>query len=233
MKAYKIKIENPCSQDWDKMTESEKGKFCGECSRHLVDFSVMTDAEIIKHIEKSNGNVCGRFNAHQLERDINTPASPTKQPLFYRLMATFLLLFAGIPKDGRTEQGPQAIEIAQDPDDTSYRVDKNGNSKIVATDTTEHVIKGTVFDEETRVFLSKARIELLGFDLVWYSDKAGDFSMVIPDSIIVGDTLVFEVRAAGHEMNYLVVDKRTIPENIRHYVPGRQIIIMGKVGIRH
>src|SRR5687767_3750057 len=99
MKTYNIQIDNPCSEDWYKMTESEKGRFCAQCSRHLVDFSVMTDSQIIQTIQKNSGKICGRFGEDQLNRDMRIAAAPSRQPMFYRLMAAFLLLFSGMTKD--------------------------------------------------------------------------------------------------------------------------------------
>ena len=45
---YSVKIENPCTEDWDKMDQTSVGKFCSNCSKNVIDFSKLTDSEIAK-----------------------------------------------------------------------------------------------------------------------------------------------------------------------------------------
>lgn len=65
----KISIATPCHEDWNQMTPTDKGKFCGVCTKEVVDFTSKSDEEIVKHF-KNHGNVCGRFHETQLERKL-------------------------------------------------------------------------------------------------------------------------------------------------------------------
>ncbi|MFX6803812.1 hypothetical protein ABTH20_20355, partial [Acinetobacter baumannii] len=65
-----LHIPTPCHEDWDKMTPVQKGKFCGSCNKEVVDFSLMTDAEVLNFFIKSTGNTCGRFYNDQLQRPL-------------------------------------------------------------------------------------------------------------------------------------------------------------------
>jgi hypothetical protein len=69
MKSIIIKIPNPCHEDWNRMTEREKGRFCSSCSKTVIDMSILTDNEIISNV-KSDKDICGRFKSNQLNRDI-------------------------------------------------------------------------------------------------------------------------------------------------------------------
>lgn len=60
-----LSIPNPCSADWSTMTPVEKGKFCNSCSMTVIDFTKMTDLEIIKYLEQ-NKNTCGRASKEQV-----------------------------------------------------------------------------------------------------------------------------------------------------------------------
>ncbi len=69
MEKYLLHINEPCTQNWDEMTPTEKGRFCASCQKTVFDFTTATDNEIIKHIEKMNGNMfCGQFEEGQLNR---------------------------------------------------------------------------------------------------------------------------------------------------------------------
>jgi hypothetical protein len=69
-KSFAISIANPCNEKWDEMSETDKGKFCGNCRKEVIDFSDMTDVEIFKTIKTDKIQVCGRFDETQLNREI-------------------------------------------------------------------------------------------------------------------------------------------------------------------
>jgi hypothetical protein len=67
-----LTIAEPCHESWDKMSPAEQGKFCGSCNKQVMDFSSMSDAQLVAFFKKpSTGSVCGRFVTHQLERELS------------------------------------------------------------------------------------------------------------------------------------------------------------------
>lgn len=64
----KIIIDNPCHENWDKMTPNEKGAFCGSCCKNVIDFSKQTVSEIKDFFNAlpETEKVCGRFKEEQL-----------------------------------------------------------------------------------------------------------------------------------------------------------------------
>jgi len=80
-KYMKIKIPNPCHEDWNKMTDSDKGRFCKSCQKTVIDFTEKTPVEIAAFFHQNKGKkVCGRFRSYQLEREYHF-SQPT--PLWY------------------------------------------------------------------------------------------------------------------------------------------------------
>ncbi len=63
-----LKIESPCSQDWNKMQASEQGKFCQNCKKSVIDFKYSSDAAIAKEIKAAKGEICGRLNLDKINR---------------------------------------------------------------------------------------------------------------------------------------------------------------------
>lgn len=73
-KKVQLSIDDPCHEDWDKMTSTEQGRFCASCQKQVVDFSGMSDRQVLAFFRKpSTGSVCGRFYNDQLNRDMEIP----------------------------------------------------------------------------------------------------------------------------------------------------------------
>ncbi len=70
---FHVLIPKPCHEKWQHMTPAEKGRFCGQCQKTVVDFTTMTDDEVLDTLKAATGNTCGRFLAQQLDR----PLQPT------------------------------------------------------------------------------------------------------------------------------------------------------------
>ncbi len=70
VKQFKLNIPNPCHEDWNQMTETQKGAFCKACSKEVLDFSKMTDEQLIEQLSQNfnSSGSCGRFNSNQLQR---------------------------------------------------------------------------------------------------------------------------------------------------------------------
>lgn len=73
MKKIHLSIPNPCHQDWDAMTQKEKGRFCASCQKTVIDFTNMSDRQIAEFFKKPPASVCGRIYNDQLDRDIVIP----------------------------------------------------------------------------------------------------------------------------------------------------------------
>ncbi len=65
---YKITIPTPCHEDWNQMTSTTTGRFCGSCTKNVVDFTAMMPTEIQQYFTANKSqNICGRFKNEQLE----------------------------------------------------------------------------------------------------------------------------------------------------------------------
>ncbi|MBK6274423.1 MAG: hypothetical protein IPF58_06840 [Saprospirales bacterium] len=98
MKPY---IPHPCHEDWNAMTDSEtseeRGRHCDVCSKVVVDFTKMSDAEMIDYLQQhSKQKICGHFRNEQLYQaekiEINLASIPTN--LSFRKYFAIALLIA-------------------------------------------------------------------------------------------------------------------------------------------
>lgn len=95
-------IPNPCHENWDDMNPDDKGRFCSVCSKNVVDFTTMTDEEVLNYFSAHKGEkVCGRIQKKwgaampevviQLpNRNIYTPKS------FWKIFMLSLVLTFGV-----------------------------------------------------------------------------------------------------------------------------------------
>jgi len=67
-----ITIPKPCHERWDHMTATDRGAFCKSCQNEVIDFSAMTNREVIEYLE-THGAGCGRFRKDQLDTKLSMP----------------------------------------------------------------------------------------------------------------------------------------------------------------
>lgn len=116
-----LSIPQPCHQDWHKMTPSQQGRFCNACAKQVVDFTTMSDTEVLHYfLDKQGEKVCGRMYPDQLNRPVTKTIYPQKKKWWqWNYAAMFLLFFSksvtakaqGSVKVIKTEQLPAAKEV--------------------------------------------------------------------------------------------------------------------------
>lgn len=89
--ALHISIPTPCHENWNAMLPAEKGKFCQACQKQVVDFTHMSDTQVLHYFLNAGGNTCGRFSANQLQRTL-VPQTPA--PAKSRWLAVLIPLLA-------------------------------------------------------------------------------------------------------------------------------------------
>ena len=71
MQPLQLIIDSPCTQNWDTMLPQTNGKHCNQCNKTVVDFTYMTDNEVLHYFtNNTNQNICGRLAESQLNRDV-------------------------------------------------------------------------------------------------------------------------------------------------------------------
>lgn len=63
-----LSLPNPCSEDFSKMTPTERGQYCSKCQIDTIDFRRMSNEKILDTlIEHQSKHLCGSFYPNQIE----------------------------------------------------------------------------------------------------------------------------------------------------------------------
>lgn len=190
-----LQIPTPCHENWEAMTASEKGRFCASCQKQVVDFTLLSDAQVAQFFQTSSGETCGRFNNSQLNRDFLVPRKPVPylKYLFTIALPAFLVSLKASAQVApvKTEQvGAEANSetrtlgrIATSPAGAvSGRVtDAEGRPLPYVSIMVHGTQQGTMSDSSGRFVLSKVSFPVtLNFTSVGYD--------VVPKTVLRSDS---------------------------------------------
>jgi hypothetical protein len=88
-----VYIPEPCPENWNQMQPSGNGRYCGQCAKTVVDFSTMSDQQVLQYLSGTQGRICGRFAADQLNAPLLPAAGKPQKPWWAVLLMPLLLLF--------------------------------------------------------------------------------------------------------------------------------------------
>ncbi|MCS6934718.1 MAG: carboxypeptidase-like regulatory domain-containing protein [Chitinophagales bacterium] len=208
--SYQISIPEPCTQQWGHMKPTTQGRFCERCAKTIIDFSLMSDEELIRIIEKSGGNLCGRFFVHQLNRTL-APNSPHRNTLWQKIVAGLLAL--GTTQHAfASEKTPPTLSIIA-PADTAALRHVQSQPQKPSPPQKPTSITGNVFNAETKEPLIAVVIYCDELKKGVSTDAEGNFTFVLPDTL-PPQTLHFKVIYIGFETHMFTVHTSNLPASI-------------------
>lgn len=192
---FTVTIPQPCHESWAAMTPAAQGRHCAACDKVVVDFTRLTDAEVVAFLSQAGGSNCGRFRAEQLRRPLRvTPTGPAPRRWLAAALAVLGLGMAGpvaaqnrsaAPQEqrvllGETVAAPSALVPALPP----------------------VVVRGRVVDQENGQPLPGVTISVLGTTLATATAADGTFELQVPRSAFTGRKPRLHIQAAfvGYQM---------------------------------
>ena len=79
MEKINIQIDKPCSEDFKTFTKTATGGFCSSCKKTVVDFTKMSDEEVITYFSTEKSKTCGVFLESQLKSYSNASLSSNRK----------------------------------------------------------------------------------------------------------------------------------------------------------
>lgn len=224
--SYLLKIDNPCGQEWASMTKTDVGKFCAHCSKTVVDFTQLTDNEILQIIEQNSGKLCGRLSQEQLNRAIQL-YQPTKNSRLYKLLAGLLLVGTSenvLATGNQTLE--QNISIVNKNDTTLQSTE----IKSEPTDSLKNVVQGLVIDAKTKEPVHFALVSIKDTKTWTTTDLDGKFKLVIPDSLKT-KKIHLVLASPGYERTEIIIKKNDLPITKDLFMVPAQKVFIGLVVI--
>jgi len=227
-KKLHLHIPSPCHEEWADMKPVDDGRFCLSCQKSVVDFTLMSDAEIINFFKKpSTGSVCGRFQGDQLNRDIQLPRKslPWIKYFFQFTLPAFLISMKADAQKGK----PQII--------TEIVKDNQVLGKIAATALEEQssdtvAINGRI-EEEKGIPIAGAHITVKGTNRGAASGVGGNFSIKIRKDtfpvVLIASSVGFQSVEKTIKIDETEFSRLSITMKLQPQLSGEVIIAGGYV----
>ncbi|MCS3795746.1 carboxypeptidase-like regulatory domain-containing protein [Niastella sp. OAS944] len=226
-KSLQLNIAEPCHENWQNMTPQEQGRFCGACQKTVVDFTKMSDQEVLNYFLKADHNVCGRFADDQLNKELIITEKKKRFSWAYVwniLVATLLAVKADA----------QACPPIKKPVEPVKEVHiKVGKVAYVppANSGKPGIISGTVIDETNNQPVGGVSISIKDAGIVSIANTTGKFNLKLENK----GGLQLEFSAVGYETTTLVVDELANMQDLqislkRSQAELKEVVVVAGVG---
>ena len=222
---HQIHIPKPCHEDWNKMSQVERGRHCQKCAKTVHDVTNLSNQQVHLAYQENNQSLCIRIPAHRLSA---LPPTPAKTGWKYLAMASLMTFWMGVKKVfGDEPQEPRNSNVVS----TKDSVD-NKDSII-----NKMIVRGVILDSlNNSTPMPFAHIRILKEKVLLQdgiSDLEGQFEINVTDSLSTNDTLTLEVEYIG----YKKITKEFQPNdtlqieiflNELHVCMGREVVLEGR-----
>lgn len=204
-----LSIKRPCSENFEKFTKTEQGGFCESCCKEVIDFSKMSDNELLNYFNTSNGKTCGRFNVSQLktyELTHSIKKSETKSFIKYSLMGFSLVSLLSINNGYSQKKTKDKFHVLSKSNEVK-------NDSIALKDT--NFLTGVITDNKGEPLIG-VNVYIKGTKKGTITDFDGNYSfskdIIKDDTVLVASYLGFdtiEFKASDLKKS-MKVDKKMI-----------------------
>jgi hypothetical protein len=229
-KAIQIRIPEPCQENWQNMTPAEQGRFCGSCQKTVVDFTLMSDKELLDYLSKASQHTCGRFSNDQLNKDLKPAAIKKRFSWAYVwniVLATFLITEANAQVTPVKKKKTEVVFPDVSPKMGDFAVVEKGEA------IKQREIKGVVLDSAANMPLVGVTIMVKGTSRGVATDSLGHFKL----SFDKDEPVELMVSYIGYVNQTVLIDNNTSQmDSIKVILPQvkyEEIVTMGMVYVAH
>ncbi len=219
-----ISIPEPCHQSWQQMTSVDNGRHCANCCKTVVDFTKMSNEEIVKHLSHRD-NLCGRFEPQQLNSiNYKLYSESLSVASWWKRVAVIVGMLGPLALKVSGQTKPVIVN-AMDTLRSENKTEKNDFVKGKVAVINSRLIKGVVTAKDDGLPIPGVTIKVKGINGSIVTNAAGVFALSIPAN---GATL--EVSFIGYTMQTVTINNIVAVEPF-HIVLNPTQVWMGEVVI--
>lgn len=198
MRSLIIQIPQPCHERWADMQPNEQGRFCANCQKTVVDYTTLSDRELVKLLAKGSEARCGRFYNEQLNRPLlaSNPVTTSVWRQWFGLLT--LGLFGWQTTRGQHNQTNSPLRPAS-VQQASVKVDFAVSTIPVRTTVgseTKSVITGKIMVMDSSgspvpAPYAHVFIEQSGHKWQAFTDSSGAYKLLFPTQLLAGQLTVY------------------------------------------
>ncbi len=221
--SFRISVKEPCSENFESFKATPNGGFCGSCEKEVIDFTRLSDEELIEYFNTSSNETCGRFKKTQLKSYEPMITKTSNQSFVSRgiaVMSFSLLSLCAI-------NTMQAQDTASNSESTQKELTMTLGTPMVIGDVMieNYRVSGTVLDEEN-LPLPGVNVVLKGTAEGTQTDFDGKFEF--PRALEIDDVLVFSYIGYGKK-EYTITESASETIDITIQFDLSDVELMGEI----
>lgn len=193
-----LSIPTPCAQPWTAMRPTADGRHCGACQTEVVDFTRLSEAEIMAYLARRGGRpVCVLAAASQV---VVAPATRWR-----RWLLAGLALLGWHPITSCTTKPPQQLPAQA-----------TAMANATATQSQQLIIRGQVLDGASQTAVPQVSVFINDTPFGTVTDEKGQFELVMAPgwAPIAGGKVVLKFVGSPFDFQeqILKLDARATPQ---------------------
>jgi hypothetical protein len=221
-KSIRIQVPQPCHENWNHMNPAEQGRFCLSCSKTVVDFSLMSDKELLEYMAGAGSHVCGRFSGDQVNRDLlPPPARKHSWRYAWQLLLAGLLVTA---KAGAQQAKKPGVTLAVHKDKPARPMIMGGIRMATVEET--GFVEGVVLDSATRLPVAYAYLRIGATGKSVSVDSSGRFRISKED---LDNTFALEISSVGYTTRKVTLDAGSFMQRQMNIYLSQSTATLGEV----
>ncbi|MBC3539650.1 carboxypeptidase-like regulatory domain-containing protein [Rufibacter sediminis] len=198
-----ISVPQPCHEDWQAMAPTFQGRFCQNCQKTVVDFTAVSDSEIVDWLTENKDTTCGRFRHEQVGTELKA-ATYNRKPWTWRAVA--LVLSAWLSTKNVEAKQVSTFIISSAGQQTGSENSRRETKKLSEKPVSPVILKGKVVDARSKETLPGTTIMLKGTSIGVPSDRNGNFELSVPAHLVnKKQKIIFSF--IGYEMKEVKLSK--------------------------
>jgi hypothetical protein len=221
MEKINIQIDKPCSEDFKTFTKTATGGFCSSCKKNVVDFTKMSDEEVLTYFSTEKSKTCGVFLESQLKSYSNPSLSSNRKKSsafassIFGLSVVSLLSLTNAYSQEKNTTTPAVIK-------ENVAITKGSD---LGDSNEKFTVSGVISDKSGP--LPGANIYLKNQNISTQTDVDGKFTF--PKKLETGDVLlVTYIGYVGKEIKVTAENNSTIM-NCTIKLDDYEVVMMGEV----